>query len=371
MPRRIKTGLDFYYKDVHEWDQIPIVSLINKYGTDGYCVYTLTESRIYEMGYYLEIPLESLALYVMRILGLKDQNRVIAILNYCAKLGLFDPELLSKSVVTSISIQKHYLSVTARRKVDKSKYWLLDKITAGEEKQMEKIPPTKIIEAEKPISAAETGENATEMPENATEMQQSKVNKSKENKTKEKYSKVKQTIAKEREATVASIEASFISDEDAARYLAHFDRCSQKELEYLMTIPGEHPSPSDAYFLVTGNRMTNNDWDALDEMMFVLEADERLIESVILEVGERNDEDEIDIFSMRYFIPIVKEALDRKSGKAKAKGVKKKKDNRSGRYPDTSDTAEIERILDEEWAKEVSQYTVGEDYDYDDGQDNK
>ena len=126
MARPVKKGLAFYYKDVHEWDQIPIMNLLMEYGTDGYCVYTLIESKVYENGYYLEIGMKSLVPYLMRVLGLRDREYVQQIINYCAEEGLFDAALLKQSVITSKMIQRHYSDVSARSKADKSRYWLLD-----------------------------------------------------------------------------------------------------------------------------------------------------------------------------------------------------------------------------------------------------
>ena len=65
------------------------------------------------------------------------------------------------------------------------------------------------------------------------------------------------------------------------------------------------------------------------------------------------------ITSMKYFVPVVQDALIASySGFA----------NRRGMSASTSDTEDIEAILDAEWAQEVQGLGSG-DYNYDDGED--
>ena len=58
----------------------------------------------------------------------------------------------------------------------------------------------------------------------------------------------------------------------------------------------------------------------------------------------------------------MKETVDKRAKKRQSHGG-----SSSGRYPGTSDIEEIESLLDEEWAKEVSRYIDGEEINYDDG----
>ena len=128
MARPKKTGLDYYYKSVHDMDDFRVMDLMEKYGADGYVVLDMTMSCIYRNGYYLEMPVKRLALYIYRYIAgttSKTSDDVAEIILYCGELGLFDRELLDQSVLTSREIQEHYASVAARRKADKSKYWLL------------------------------------------------------------------------------------------------------------------------------------------------------------------------------------------------------------------------------------------------------
>ena len=94
------------------------------------------------------------------------------VIQYCADIGLFDHALLSQSVITSAGIQRRYSEVTVRNKVNKDKYWLLEKDETRA--ACESVPSENISVTEKAI-------NVTGIPINAASMQQSKVKKSKVN----------------------------------------------------------------------------------------------------------------------------------------------------------------------------------------------
>ena len=93
-------------------------------------------------------------------------------IQYCADIGLFDHALLSRSVITSAGIQRHYSEVTVRNKVNKEKFWLLE--NNGSQAALESALYENISVTEKAI-------NVTGIPINAASMQQSKVKKSKVN----------------------------------------------------------------------------------------------------------------------------------------------------------------------------------------------
>ena len=205
MGRQPKKGLDFFRKDVDTWDDFKIMDLVDKYGPMGYAVYDVMLCIVYSHGYYLEGSLDQLAALIMRKIGnrwIEDKKLVQEVIQYCAELGLIDKALLARSVVTSEGIQKRYSEVTARKKVDKSKYWLIDN---PEDQSEDHSEPEEIISAtEKDISATEknisatgkdisaTGKNisATEIPVSAAKMQQSKVKEKKEKERKGNESKV-------------------------------------------------------------------------------------------------------------------------------------------------------------------------------------
>lgn len=166
MPRPKKTGLDYFPFDVDYWDDFKIMDLLNEYGPLGTAIYEIVLSKVYRNGYYLEVPLDKLATQIVRIIGnrwIKEKNLVLQVIQYCADIGLFNNALLMQSVITSVGIQRRYSEVTVRNKVDKSKYWLLDK----EENQAALIntPQNTVSVAKTGISVAETKINATFIPQ--------------------------------------------------------------------------------------------------------------------------------------------------------------------------------------------------------------
>ena len=182
MSRPKKTGLDYFPFDVDYWDDFKIMDLLNEYGPLGTAIYEIILSKVYRNGYYLEVPLDKLATQIVRIIGnrwIKEKNLVLQVIQYCADIGLFNNALLMQSVITSVGIQRRYSEVTVRNKVDKSKYWLLDK----EENQaaLINIPQNTVSVTKTGISVAETKINATVIPQ--------KERKGKERKGKERKGK--------------------------------------------------------------------------------------------------------------------------------------------------------------------------------------
>ena len=180
MGRKPKSGLTFFYRDVDTWDDLKIMDLVNEYGPLGYAIYDIVVCKVYKNGYYLEAPLDKLATQIVRLIGnrwIKDKSLVLQVIQYCADIGLFDNDLLSQSVITSAEIQEHYSEVTARNKVDKSKYWLIEKNDSQ---------PALINAPKNSISATEKAISATEINKNVADIPQSKVNESKVNESKKK-----------------------------------------------------------------------------------------------------------------------------------------------------------------------------------------
>jgi len=177
MARPRKTGLDYFPKDVDTWDDFKIMDLVNEYGPLGYCVYDVVRDEVYRNGYYLEIPLEKLAALVVRRIGnrwVKDKRLVLQVIQYCADIGLFHNALLSQSVVTSVGIQRRYSEVTVRNKVDKSKYWLLEKEDLHA--AAVSVPENDVSVTETPENAAETRVSAEDIPQKKRKVNKSKVN---------------------------------------------------------------------------------------------------------------------------------------------------------------------------------------------------
>lgn len=157
MPRPPKSGLDYFLSDIDFWDDGKIMDLTNEYGPVGVCVYDVVMRQVYKSGYYLETSLNTLASLVIRTVGnrwIRKKDLVLQVIHYCGEIGLFDKALLSKSVITSVGIQRRYSEVTARNKVNKDKYWLLEKNDS--QAALETVPETRVSVTKTPVSVAET-----------------------------------------------------------------------------------------------------------------------------------------------------------------------------------------------------------------------
>lgn len=166
MGRAPKKGLSYYPKTVDYYSDDKIMDLLDEYGPIGLTVYDVILTLIYVNGYYLEIPMDKLARIIRRIIGnrwIRDINLVIQVIDYCADIGLFNQSLLQQNIITSEGIQRRYAEVTARNKVDKSKYWLLGVREASED------------DTENGFSATENDISVTEKPINATDIPQNKT----------------------------------------------------------------------------------------------------------------------------------------------------------------------------------------------------
>ena len=189
MARPRKKGLDYFPKDVDTWDNYKIIDLVNRYGPLGYCVYDIVRDEVYKNGYYLEIPLDRLAAIIVRKIGnrwVKDKNLVLQIIQYCADIGLFHNALLSQSVITSVGIQQRYSEVTARNKVDTTKFWLLERCDFQEAlkstpKKYVSVTETQVPAAKNPIYEAKNPQKeskSNERKENEIKSGESKANES-------------------------------------------------------------------------------------------------------------------------------------------------------------------------------------------------
>ena len=337
MPRPRKTGLDYFYKDVHDWDEIAIMELMQKYGPTGYCVYDVVLSKVYANGYFLEIPLDVLACYVVRAIGnrwLRDKDMALQVIEYCAEIGLFDYNLMKRSVVTSVEIQRHYSQVTARSKADKSKYWLLDNGDCADKTNCVNNPAEKPEIYTNEVQPFINGVSAAKTPEKTAEMQQTK-----ENKTKEYESIANESIANE---SIAESESCFSAAADAD---ADADAAT-KRIE-------------NAFAAVTGRRFRHSDILAIEEM-YLFGADSETIINVINDIGRRGIK---DIGSMRYFLPIVRNEMKQINKNRSGRNIPQRirTNEEKGFLPETSDTAQIEAVLDAEWLATISKYKSAPD----------
>mgnify|MGYP004723780051 CR=1 FL=1 len=159
-----KKGLSYHSSDVDYYEDYKIMALMDKYGPLGQTVYDVIVKMVYRNGYYLEIPMDKLALSVIKTVGnkwIRNKGLVLQVVQYCSEIGLFDDALLQQSVITSAGIQKRYALATVRNKVQKDKYWLL-----GEEsgKPLLSAPKNDISATETDISVTEIQNNDAETP---------------------------------------------------------------------------------------------------------------------------------------------------------------------------------------------------------------
>ena len=164
MSRPPKSGLDYFLSDIGFWDDGKIMDLANEYGPVGVCVYDVIVRQVYKNGYYLETSLNALASLVVRTVGnrwIRKKDLVLQVIHYCGEIGLFDKALLSKSVITSVGIQQRYSQVTARNRVNKDKYWLLEK--KDSQAALKSASPEGVSAAKTPVSVTETTVNAEDI----------------------------------------------------------------------------------------------------------------------------------------------------------------------------------------------------------------
>lgn len=130
MSKPLIRGLHYFPKDVGYFDDFKIIDLMSKYGPVGSCIYDSILMQIYKEGYYLELPIEKLALLAVRAIGSRwvTKEHAINVITYCGDIGLFRVDLLEQGIVTSAGIQRRYKKAKedSRRKFQIEKYWVLD-----------------------------------------------------------------------------------------------------------------------------------------------------------------------------------------------------------------------------------------------------
>lgn len=163
--RPLKKGLDYRSASTHKYEDFRMVDLLDKYGANGALVYDIISDMVIQQGYYLEIPLQNLALSVQKTVGskwIRNRDFVLQVVQYCADIGLFDKDLLQQSVITSVELQESYSIGTVRSKVQIEKYRLIE------------VKRKPLLNAPKnTINVTENAINVTEIPDNEAEMQRS------------------------------------------------------------------------------------------------------------------------------------------------------------------------------------------------------
>ena len=241
MARAVGNGLRYFPKDVDYYMDDRIMDLLDAYGPLGQTVYDVMLTMVYREGYYLEMSPDRLARQIIRWIGsqwVESREKVVEVLGFIAEVGLVDKALYRQGVITSAAIQRRYDEVAARRKTDRSKYWLLEAEPAAE---------TETIAAESPGCAAECVPNAAECapnapsavpsaaetPHYAAESAQSKEKETRGNKTKAKETKQKEISLNERERKEkgAGLPAPRLPPSPAKRY-GHYQNVLLPDDEY-------------------------------------------------------------------------------------------------------------------------------------------
>ncbi len=125
MPRKPKTGLEFYSVDTNVFQNRKIKRLIRNYGAKGYLIYSYILTEVYrDKGYFIEWDLNT-AFDVSDSVNLKE-TLVNEVVNYCCNMSLFNKELfVSENVLTTKNIQEFWLDVS--RKAKRKNSTVLDK----------------------------------------------------------------------------------------------------------------------------------------------------------------------------------------------------------------------------------------------------
>ena len=177
MGRPPKTGLKYFPKEVDYYDDFKVIDLLNEYGPLGQTIYDIILCEVYrDKGYYLEIPLDKLAAKIIRIIGnrwVKNKDLVLQVIQYCADIGLFEKALLTQNVITSAGIQRRYSEVTVRNKVQKDRFWLIDK----DGQPLLSAPENGVSVEKTGISVAETPVNESDNRQKESKEKESKENK--------------------------------------------------------------------------------------------------------------------------------------------------------------------------------------------------
>lgn len=110
MSKENKKGLSYYSIDTDRYQDKRIKRLKHNFSVSGIAVYDYLLCEIYRVkGCFMEWD-ESTAFDVTEYFGLKEST-VNEIVLYCGSVGLFDKELLSIGILTSLSIQSRYIRI--------------------------------------------------------------------------------------------------------------------------------------------------------------------------------------------------------------------------------------------------------------------
>ena len=191
------------------------------------------------------------------------------------------------------------------------------------------------------------GKNKNESKANESKANESKVNESIANKTKEYESIANESIANKTKEYESIANESIAESESCFSAAADADAdAATKRIE-------------NAFAAVTGRRFRHSDILAIEEM-YLFGADSETIINVINDIGRRGIK---DIGSMRYFLPIVRNEMKQINKNRSGRNIPQRirTNEEKGFLPETSDTAQIEAVLDAEWLATISKYKSAPD----------
>ena len=123
-------GLEYFSIDVNIMSNVKIFQLIKRYCPLGFTSYMIIISHIYSKGYYVEYDLDTLAYLLLKHIPSKyisGNNKLQEVILYMVELDLFDKELFTKDILTSMGIQEMFVIAAKKRtKQEEYPYWLLD-----------------------------------------------------------------------------------------------------------------------------------------------------------------------------------------------------------------------------------------------------
>lgn len=111
-----KAGLSYYQADTDRFQDIKVKRLKKRYGCEGYAVFQYIQNEIYRVeGCYIRFTDDQL--FDVSEYWCIDEERVEAIIEYCAEVELFDAiTWRTKRVLTSVDIQQRYIDICRRAK---------------------------------------------------------------------------------------------------------------------------------------------------------------------------------------------------------------------------------------------------------------
>lgn len=111
-----KTGLSYYQAETDRFQDIKVKRLKKHYGCEGYAIFQYVQNEIYRVeGCYIRFTDDQI--FDVSEYWCIDEERIEAIINYCAEIELFEPlNWKTKRVLTSADIQQRYVDICRRAK---------------------------------------------------------------------------------------------------------------------------------------------------------------------------------------------------------------------------------------------------------------